>query len=807
MRNKPHPRTWSRCLPMCALTLALVACGGGSGSSTSSTLTGSLIDGPIQGATVFLDLNNNHTRDAGEPVSGTTSSSGAYSIDVSGLSAAEMAGASLVAIVPDSAKDADDGGLNLAAAGRTGFTLTSPMAAYVNANSQTTSNTVVSPLTTLVNDAIQNDGLSLDAATARVRTDLTLNTDPMAHYVNTANRDTARTARAAADAMGQAKALLQTTLAGQNQTMSDSETLATVTGAVRDQLTKAMAHSATRAAILNSATPLLPTALKQTLDAAPTTANTLPENLADAVARRRNGRGRPMDTAPQTFTVVFKDSVSDAATEQATLLSGRSATTLGTYSHVFKGFTATIPAAAVDGFLNATASNPNVRLVEGETQFRRHDTRSVDAATQWGLDSLDGSANSQYTSGGNGAHNGAGSTIFVVDTGIQSNHTEFGSRVSAGTYTVGISSADGQGHGTHVAGTIGGATVGVSNGVTLVPVKVLDDTGSGTLSSVLSGLDWVSNQVNTVTPSLQRHVAVNMSLGGSASSTLDLAVAKLTSQGIPVVVAAGNSNANACNFSPAREPSAITVGAVALSGSTYARAYYSNFGPCVDVFAPGSAIYSAKYDASLTNQYASLSGTSMATPHVTGWVAQLLDMAAADANWQSAITPANVSTWVLSTSAANVLTETGTGSPNQMLRVAASIPAPVTSTPPVTNTAVSIADIVGQSSKQGKYWRAGATVVVTDANGTAMPNALVTGHFSVNSVDTTVSCTTSSNGACVVASNPLALTTNSATYAVDAVSGTGMSYNASANAVNSVVINAPASGGSSTRDKLPRLRK
>ncbi len=212
----------------------------------------------------------------------------------------------------------------------------------------------------------------------------------------------------------------------------------------------------------------------------------------------------------------------------------------------------------------------------------------------------------------------------------------------------GRGSADCNGHGTHVAGIMGGKTFGVAKKSTLVPVRVLDCSGSGSYSSVIAGLDWIAANHR-----LGDAAVVNMSLGGPASSTLDGAIRNLITKGVSVVVAAGNLSADACNYSPARVLDAITVGATTASD---VRASYSNYGSCLDLFAPGSSITSTWLGATGTN---TISGTSMASPHVAGVVARFIGQ-------YSGLTPAQVANSIKTSSTKNVVTSVGTASPNQL---------------------------------------------------------------------------------------------------------------------------------------------
>ena len=289
----------------------------------------------------------------------------------------------------------------------------------------------------------------------------------------------------------------------------------------------------------------------------------------------------------------------------------------------------------------------------------------------WGLDRIDQRAlplNQTYSYD----PTGQGVRAYVIDTGIRFSHADFGGRAISGFDAIDGGTADDcNGHGTHVAGTIGGNTYGVAKGVTLVGVRVLNCQGSGTNAQVISGIDWVSSDHDAG----ERAVA-NMSLGGGASSALDTAVINSINDGVTYAIAAGNSNANACNYSPARVAAAITVGA---TGSNDARASFSNYGTCVDIFAPGVGILSAWYTSNTATN--TISGTSMATPHVAGVAALYLQ--------DNAATPLQVRDTIVNSATAGVVTNPGSGSPNRLLYslLTAAPPPPPPPPPPTCQSA------------------------------------------------------------------------------------------------------------------------
>ncbi len=319
---------------------------------------------------------------------------------------------------------------------------------------------------------------------------------------------------------------------------------------------------------------------------------------------------------------------------------------LQSYDSALKGFAIYLPDTAGTAFIEAMKKNPQVLSVENDTVV------NIDATTQtnpdWGLDRIDQKAlplNSTYSY----SQTGIGTTVYIVDTGILSTHQEFSGRVLSGYTAIsdGNGTTDCNGHGTHVAGTVGGTTYGVAKNVKLVPVRILGCDGSGASSNVIAGLDWILKNGS-------KPAVVNMSFGGAASSSLDSAVENLYNNGYVMVVAAGNSNTDACTSSPARTSNAITV---AATDNTDTRASYSNYGSCVDIFAPGSQINSSWIGSNTATKV--LNGTSMATPHVAGVVAELLQST-------PTATPQTITSNLLNQATSDVV-KNPSGSPNRLL--------------------------------------------------------------------------------------------------------------------------------------------
>jgi subtilisin family serine protease len=324
------------------------------------------------------------------------------------------------------------------------------------------------------------------------------------------------------------------------------------------------------------------------------------------------------------------------------IANGIDASTRFVYRSALNGFAARLTAVQ----LSALRNNPRVQAIEQDQTVVADTTQymDVDTGDPWGIDRIDQRSlplSRSFTF----VRSGSGVRAYVIDTGIQANHPDFTGRAMSSFDALGGNGADCNGHGTHVAGTIGGRDWGVAKAVMLRGVRVLGCAGTGSYSQVIAGVDWV--RAHHIKPAV-----ANMSLGGGDSTALNSAVGSLVSAGVFVAVSAGNSGADACMQSPASAPAAYTV---AASTKTDARASYSNWGTCVDGYAPGSAIKS-DWIASGSN---TISGTSMASPHVSGVAA--LYKSYGD---QSA---ASVTNWMNAVATAGVITGNPAATPNRLL--------------------------------------------------------------------------------------------------------------------------------------------
>ncbi|WP_326551211.1 S8 family peptidase [Micromonospora sp. NBC_01813] len=489
-------------------------------------------------------------------------------------------------------------------------------------------------------------------------------------------------------------------------------------------------------------------------------AATAPVTAAEPEGTIRHAGGST--AVPDSYIVVFKESavgrgqVTDTARTLASQQGGKVART---YTAALRGFEITASARQAARI----AAHPAVDYVEQNHTVELAGTQPNPPS--WGLDRIDQRAlplNNSYTYPNTASNVHA----YIIDTGIRFSHSDFGGRAVTGFDAVDGGAADDcNGHGTHVAGTVGGTAYGVAKGVTLVGVRVLNCSGSGTNAGVIGGVDWVT--ANAVKPAV-----ANMSLGGGANTSLDTAVRNSITTGITYILAAGNSSANACNSSPSRVTEAITVGSTT---NTDARSSFSNFGTCLDIFAPGSSITAPWHTSdSATN---TISGTSMAAPHVAGAAALV---ASANPSW----TPQQVRDFLYNNATVDAVGNPGTGSPNRLLYVVND------GTPPANDFSVSVTPASGSTAPGGSV---SATVATSTTSGSAQSVALTASGLPSGATASFSPSTVTSGG-----SSSLTIATSASTPAGTypiTVTGTGAS--ATRTAAFSLTVTGTGGGGCS----------
>jgi subtilisin family serine protease len=451
---------------------------------------------------------------------------------------------------------------------------------------------------------------------------------------------------------------------------------------------------------------------------------------------------------PNSYIVVFKNttmSPSGVATK-ADELSAKAGGKIGhRYSQALRGFEITVGEKAA----RQLAADPAVAYVEQNHTVSINGTQAP--VPSWGLDRID-QRNLPLNNSFTYPVTGSGVRAYIIDTGIRFSHTDFGGRAVTGFDAIdGGSADDAHGHGTHVAGTVGGASFGVAKGVTLVGVRVLNAAGSGTNAQVIAGIDWVTGDHDP-----GELAVANMSLGG-AGNALNSAVANSIADGVAYAVAAGNENTDACTRTPASTPTAITVGATDIND---ARASFSNFGTCLDIFAPGVNITSAWFTSDTATN--TISGTSMASPHTAGAAALVLAQ-------NPSFTPQQIRDYLFNNATNGVVVNPGTGSVNKLLFVVND------GTPPVNDFSVAVSPASGSTPQGGAV---STTVVTTTTSGSPQAVSLSASGLPAGATATFVPSTVTSG-----ANSSLTIQTSASTpagsYTVT-ITGTGSSGSRSA---------------------------
>jgi subtilisin family serine protease len=425
-------------------------------------------------------------------------------------------------------------------------------------------------------------------------------------------------------------------------------------------------------------------------------------------------------TLGATHRYIIEFTAGTASTAEATTHAKRGMAVQNVLTEVFPGEIADL----TDAQVKALRLNPRVQSIEADTPVSVATTQS---SAPWGLDRID-QQKLPLSNSYSYDRTGTGVKAYVIDSGIAA-HPDFGTRVTKGSSSYsgvddGLGSGDCDGHGTHVAGIIGGTTYGVAKNVTLVPVRVLDCSGGGTASGIISGLNWVIADHPAGAPAV-----ANLSIGLSVNTLVDNAVRAAVTDGVSVAVAAGNANRDACDSSPSRVAVAITVGA---TDSSDQRASFSNFGSCVDLFAPGVSVTSDSKDGTTKV----MSGTSMATPHVAGTAALLLALT-------PSASPATIQNSLITLSTKGVVLNAGSDSPNRLLNTGAT-------PPPPTELAVAPTSVVATAPASGSTtvtWVPSSSASILDQAVNTYRNGTLLKTTVVNTTVTTMNYTGMTAGA------------------------------------------------------------
>ncbi len=748
-------QTLVQILILCSFILFLYACSGESGvSGESSTveLKGLVLAPTSESVTnqVFIDANQNFQLDANETAVNADPHTGQFQLEILALSPPQVN--SLHLVVKQSSPYADR-------------YLASPLSAYISAQpdgSFVSKTALISPLTSVVLNEMMSNHLTLQEAIQAIR-DIANHEDVLG-LVEIPSQSPANSQQTLQKLMQNWQVIQK----------NDLSTTALENFVNNAQLAKFQLNENT----YNSDKKI---------------------QLAEELYQLEPKDQIELSTSASRYVVVYKNNINEkklfitnqsvanekisaqAIYANAQQLAHVYGATVGkTYTSALQGFSITVPMQNQEQFLQNIRNNPMVASVEKDAVIRLNNLAvNTQSPVVWGLDRVDQEAlplnnNYQYI------YDGSGVNAYVLDTGVRSTHSEFIGRIKPGFSAIadGRGTTDCAGHGSHVSGIIGGRTYGVAKNVMITPVRVMDCNGGGSLSQLLAGIDWIVK--NGKLPAV-----VNMSIGSNASDALDQAVANAVKAGFVFVTSAGNVAGDSCLQSPARSFEVINVGS---SDNKDGKSYFSNYGECVDLFAPGSDIRSAWFNSD--TEVHDLSGTSMSAPYVSGVVALYLQM-------NPKATPLQVRYALYNSANQNKMTGfIGNKSPNRLLLIGTQLNYAVAQKPKHVSPIVIVYRIVSVASiKYTKVkvsntaWKVNAVITISSSNSGTLQLSNIFTSFSVGGSN--LICITDVKGSCSVSSANIPNSIASTTFTVNTISGQSLAYLKRTNKLTSLTVKRP----------------